>query len=222
MELKKNPDKDLDNLRGLFISAGAVLTLLITIGLFQYSFSGDRVGDIQNIAVDDDDMEEVIVTEIKPPPPPKIQVPQIEIVEDEEEIEEEDEPLFEEAEEEMVVEEIEEVPVEEEIDEIFMIVETPAEPPGGMGAFRGHLGKYLSKNYPERAKKAGIQGTVFINFYIDKDGTPKGFNVLKGIGGGCDEAAIQAIKAYGKWSPPKQRGKPVKQQFNIPVKFKIG
>ena len=222
METKKNPSVDINKSRGLFLNIGLVTTLLTTIILFQWNFADPKLGDMVGQASDDDEMEEVIVTEILPPPPPKLEIPQtIEVVDDEEEIEEEP-PVFEEPDDNTEIVEVREVVEEEVEEEIFLIVEQSAEPKGGMVAFRTHLANYLSKNYPERAKKAGIQGTVFIKFYVDKDGTTKGFEVLKGIGGGCDEAAIEAIKSYGTWSPPKQRGRAVKQWFNIPVKFRIG
>ncbi len=222
MELKKNPDKEINSFRGLFINVGAVVTLLVTIMLFQWNFSDAKMDEDLVKGIDDDDMEETIITEIQPPPPPpKIKIPTIEIVEDDEDIEEEEIPDNETDDEEEMPDVPDDVPDEEE-DKIFLVVEQEAVPRGGMAAFRTHINKYLVSNYPERAKKAGISGTVYINFYIDKDGVPKGFKILKGIGGGCDEAAIEAIKSYGAWSPPEQRGKPVKQGFNFPVKFKIG
>jgi len=43
--------------------------------------------------------------------------------------------------------------------------------------------------------------------------------VLRGIGGGCDEEAIRVVRSMPKWSPGKQRGRPVRVQFNMPIKF---
>ncbi len=108
--------------------------------------------------------------------------------------------------------------------EAFIVVEEEANPINGMNAFRRHISKYLSKNYPERAKKAGITGTTYIQFTVEKNGEIRysTIKVLKGIGGGCNEAAIEAIISYGKWKPAEQRGKPVRQMFNFPVKFRIG
>ncbi len=99
-------------------------------------------------------------------------------------------------------------------------LEEEAHPEKGMLDFRTHIAKYLSKNYPKKALKKGTTGIVYINFYVDTDGTPIEFNVLKGIGNGCDEASIQAIKTYGVWIGARQRGIPVIQGFNFPVKFK--
>ncbi len=114
--------------------------------------------------------------------------------------------------------EFEEV-VEDSEETIFMIVEESAEPVGGMVEFRKHLSTYLLTNYPERARRAGVTGRVYVNFVIEKDGTPSTFKIIKGIGAGCDQVAINAIKSYGKWRPAIQRGKFVRQYFNLPIKF---
>ncbi len=115
---------------------------------------------------------------------------------------------------------IEEEIVEESSDNlIFVIVEEEARPKGGMQEFRKHVSDYTTKNYPERARKAGITGKVFINFTVEKDGTLSNVQILKGIGGGCAEVARNAIKSYGKWIPAKHRGKVVRQNFNFPVSF---
>ncbi len=100
-------------------------------------------------------------------------------------------------------------------------LETPAYPEYSMNHFRTHLASYCGRKYPLKAKREQIQGTVFINFYIDKKGKPQNIKVLKGIGGGCDEVGMKAIKSYGKWIPAFRRGQPVKQQFSVPIVFKI-
>ncbi|MCX6149656.1 MAG: TonB family protein [Ignavibacteriales bacterium] len=74
--------------------------------------------------------------------------------------------------------------------------------------------------YPEYAKENKIEGIVIIRTFIDENGTPVKTEVVKGIGYGCDEAAMDAIKLT-KFSSPKINGKPVKFQLLIPVKFRI-
>jgi protein TonB len=69
------------------------------------------------------------------------------------------------------------------------------------------------------AKESGIQGTVYVTFVVEKDGSITDVRVLRGIGGGCDEEAVRVVKNSPKWSPGKQRGKPVRVQYNLPVKF---
>ena len=99
------------------------------------------------------------------------------------------------------------------------VAETNPEFPGGMEA----LYKYLAENihYPEQAKKDGVQGRVFVRFVIEADGTVTGAEVLRGIGGGCDEEAVHVVKAMPKWKPGTVDGKPVRVQYNLPITFKL-
>ena len=104
-------------------------------------------------------------------------------------------------------------------DEVFVIVEEQAEFPGGMEAMYAYIVKNLK--YPEAAKEKGIEGRVFVQFVIEKDGSISNILVKRAIGGGCEEAAVEMIKNMPKWKPGKQRGKPVRVQFNLPIKFEL-
>ena len=103
--------------------------------------------------------------------------------------------------------------------QVFMVVEQMPEFPGGEEA----LYKYLRANikYPQSAKESGIQGRVFVTFIVEPDSSISDVRVLRGIGGGCDEEAIRVVKAMPKWIPGKQRGKPVRIQYNLPVQFSL-
>jgi periplasmic protein TonB len=103
--------------------------------------------------------------------------------------------------------------------EVFLIVEEPPTFPGGDAALYKWLGENLK--YPEEAKELGIQGRVFVSFVVEPDGSPSNVVVKRGIGGGCDEEAIRIVKAMPKWAPGKQRGQPVRVQFNLPIKFTL-
>jgi protein TonB len=83
--------------------------------------------------------------------------------------------------------------------------------------------RYLQESikYPEEAKELGIQGRVFVTFVVEVDGSITDVRVLRGIGGGCDEEAVRVVKAMPKWVPGKQRGVPVRVQFNLPIKFTL-
>jgi protein TonB len=74
--------------------------------------------------------------------------------------------------------------------------------------------------YPEKAKQMGVEGKVYIVAYVDETGNVTDAKIIKGIGAGCDEAAIDAIKQT-KFTPGKQKGKPVKVQVSIPIVFKL-
>ncbi len=103
--------------------------------------------------------------------------------------------------------------------EVFTVVETMPQFPGGDEARMTYLMNTIQ--YPEAAKKEGQQGTVFVSFIIEKDGSIKDAKVLRGIGKECDQEALRVIKGMPKWVPGKQRGEEVRVQFNMPIKFKL-
>lgn len=94
------------------------------------------------------------------------------------------------------------------------VVENMPGPIGGMFAIQEKI------RYPEIAKHAGIQGKVIIQAFIDENGNVVYAKVLNGIGGGCDEAALDAVKQT-KFNPGRQGGEPVKVQVTIPIVFRL-
>jgi protein TonB len=224
MEAKKNPKADLNKKTTLFLNIGLVISLSLVIMAFEWRFYDDgELMDLGQVTDEFEDVMEIPPTEQPPPPPPKIQQPEIIEVPDEEEIEEEIEvDLDVEITEETVVEEIVfDEPVEEEVaEEIFTIVEDQPAPKGGMAAFYEYVGKKLK--YPAQARRMGIEGKVFVEFVVDKDGSITSVKAIKGIGAGCDEEAIRVIQTAPKWNPGKQRGRPVKVRMILPITFKLG
>ncbi len=107
----------------------------------------------------------------------------------------------------------EEKKVEEE-PTYFVAVEEMPEPVGGIKAIQEKI------VYPEIAKRAGVEGKVYVLAFVDESGNVTKAQVLKGIGAGCDEAALDAVQKT-KFKPGKQRGKPVKVQVSIPIIFKL-
>lgn len=224
MEIKKSKKADLEGKKGIFFEIGLLLALLVVFGAFQYKSYESQSVNIQQQVADNTPEEIIPITEQKvkpPPPPPPKQVTQIEVVNDDVEVDE-DIDIDAEADDNTVVQEY--VPPaedDEEVDEqqIFTVVESMPEFPGGMGA----LMKYLAENikYPDLAKESGIQGRVFINFVVEPDGSISNVKVLRGIGGGCDEEAVRVVKSMPNWKPGKQRGKPVRVSYNLPVKFTL-
>ncbi|HEX5172387.1 MAG TPA: TonB family protein [Cyclobacteriaceae bacterium] len=105
-------------------------------------------------------------------------------------------------------------------EEIFVIVEETAQPKEGMNAFFEFLGNNI--RYPKIAKEANVEGRVFVEFVIEKDGAISNVKVLKGIGHGCDEVAVRALQMSPPWNPGRQRGKPVRQKMVMPIEFRTG
>ncbi len=224
MELKKSKKADLENKKVIFIQIG----LIVALGIIFLAFEWKTYEKAELEVFEREDIElvqeEIIQTkqEIKPPPPPPPKtVTIINVVEDDVEIEDEIE-IDVEADMETEIEEF--IPVEfeeEEVaeEEIFTVVESMPEFPGG----ETKLYRYLRQNieYPQIANESGIQGRVFVTFVVEKDGSITDVQVLRGIGGGCDEEAVRVVKSMPKWKAGKQRGKPVRVQYNLPIKFTL-
>ncbi len=104
-------------------------------------------------------------------------------------------------------------------DEVFVFVEVTPKYPGGEDARLNYLRENIA--YPELAFKSGIQGTVYLSFIIEKDGRVSSVKVMRGIGGGCDEESIRVIRNMPIWEPAMQRGRAVRCQFNMPIRFVI-
>src|SRR3990172_6252624 len=103
---------------------------------------------------------------------------------------------------------------EESEEEYFVAVEDMPEPVGGLTAIQRAV------VYPEIARRAGLQGRVFILAYVNEKGEVTKAEVQRGIGGGCDEAAVAAVRK-AKFVPGRQRGKPVKVRVSIPIRFQL-
>ncbi len=99
--------------------------------------------------------------------------------------------------------------------DFFVAVEQMPSPIGGVAGIQKRIA------YPEIARKAGIQGRVFVKAFIDEKGNVVKTEIIRGIGGGCDQAAQEAIKQT-KFEPGRQQGKAVKVQVSIPILFKLG
>jgi periplasmic protein TonB len=224
MEAKKSEKADLTKKTGLFFSIGLLFTLAITVMAFEWKSYDGKLDLLANKSTNTfEEMLEVPPTEQPPPEAPVIQQPQIIEVPDEEEIKEDLNIKFDvEVTEDTKVEAVTVVAEEpkEEVDEIFSVVEEGAMPKGGMAGW----GKYLNDKmkYPAQARRMGIEGKVFIQFVVGKDGSISEIKIIKGIGAGCDEEAIRVLQGAPAWSPGKQRGKPVKQRMVLPITFKLG
>lgn len=216
MNLKK-PIADLRSKYGRYFEISLILALVLLIVAFKFfpRFEGGAVeleGPQELFTVEDIQQTK---QENRPPPPPKppipIEAPSDDVLEDieigdteidlSEQMEAPPPPPKEEK-------KVEEEPT------YFVAVEEMPEPIGGI---KGIQEKIV---YPEIAKRAGVEGKVYVLAFVDETGTVTKAQVIKGIGAGCDEAALDAVLKT-KFKPGKQRGKPVKVQVSIPIIFKL-
>jgi protein TonB len=224
MESKKTPQADLRRRSGMFLNLGFAVAVAMTFIAFEHK-SMDQ-GIIKDLKLIDDEFENLldIPNTVQTPPPPPIEQPVIQEISDEENIEDKVEVIFDvDVKEATVIKEIVITDVlvpDEKVAEIFDIVETQPTPPGGMTAWN----EYLSKNlkYPTQARRMGVEGNVILVFVVNTDGSIQDVEVLRGIGGGCDEEAIRVVSGAPKWEPGKQRGRPVRTRMRLPIRFKLG
>ena len=225
IQIKKSKDEKSKSVSLLVSSISLCLSLLLVIGMFEWkSIENGSSVDITVKSEGFDDLLEIPQTEQKPQPPPKVQAPVIREVADEEIIEEIELDLDIEMTEETRIEEVivkqaEESMPEEKVDDIFTIVEVRPEPVGGIKAFYTYVGDNLQ--YPARARRMYIEGRVFIEFVVERDGSLTDIKVAKGIGAGCDEEAVRVISQAPKWNPGKQRGRAVRVRMVMPIMFKL-
>jgi protein TonB len=224
MEIKKSPKADLEKQRVIFIEIGLVLALSLILFAFEWTSSKGSAGDLGQLSNVDSEEEIIPITrqeEVKPPPPPPPpQVTEVlNIVEDDVEIEEELEMEETEADEETEVEIIE-VADEEEEAEIFHIVEDMPQFPGGDIELR----KYIATKvvYPQIARETGIEGKVYVSFVVNSKGAVTKVQLVRGVDPLLDKEALKVIEGLPKWTPGKQRGKPVNVSFTVPITFKLG
>jgi protein TonB len=123
-----------------------------------------------------------------------------------------------------------------EEEEIFKVVEEAPRFPGcedlatiqeKQACANKKLLEFIYKNitYPGIARENNIEGTAVVRFVVDRDGKVSDVQVIREIGGGCGEEAVRVVKLMNempqRWSPGKQRGRPVKVYFTLPVKFML-
>ena len=98
-------------------------------------------------------------------------------------------------------------------------VDVMPEYPGGINAMYEFIQKNLK--YPESAKKKGIEGRVFVQFVVEKDGSLSSFQVLRGVSDDIDAEAVRVLKMMPNWKPGMMNGKPVRVNFTMPFKFQL-
>ena len=224
MEKRKTPKADLESKRGLFLQIGLVFTLAVVLFAFEWrTYDRDLGIDLSREILEDDEM--IIQTEHPPPPPPPPPpqeiITELIIVDDDVEVEDLDINIEVEEREAIAVFVTPVIEEEEEVDhnEVFVIVEDAPEFPGGIEAMH----RFLRDNirFPAIAREAGIQGTVFVTFVVEPNGSITNVRVLRGIGGGCDEEAVRVVSMMPNWTPGRQRGRAVRVQFNMPIRFTL-
>lgn len=227
MNPKKSESSNLENKRSIFWQIGMVIALCLVLVAFNWK-TYDKLMVQTYHRTGESILEEMVqITEQKRPEPPRMERPRvvlnINIVDDDAPV---DENVMVDAE----IDPMDTVPLylpmpefqdEENAseNEIFTVVESMPEFPGGDKAVYAYLEQNMV--YPEQAKAVGISGMVYVSFVVEKDGSITDVQLLRGIGGGCDEEALRVVKDMPRWIPGKQRHVPVRVNFHLGIKFTL-
>jgi protein TonB len=218
MALRKKDGADLRKQYPLYAQIGLVLSLTLLIVAFRVDMSTQSSFQVQMEEQETVDMKQIQQTqqEKEPPPPPKPPVP-MEVPNDE--VIEQDDVDFDASLDMDQKLDVGEGPPddgeeEEEEQEIFMVVENQPQLKGGMRSLQKAV------EYPEFAKKAGIEGRVIVQFVVDEQGNVQNPKVTRGVHKLLNKEAIKAVKEQ-KFKPGKQRGEAVKVQMSLPVTFRL-
>ncbi len=221
MKQKKNPKSDIEKKRVFFFEAGFIITLLLVFSAFEYQTPDTHMKLMST------GPSEIISEELPPviPEKPKVKLPPPPVIN----IKINDEPGDDYPD--IVIDAgigiDDPVPYfpegnkpEELIKEDTLIVDFPdknPEFPGGTAALFQYLHDHIK--YPLLARESNIQGTVYVYFVVESDGSITNFKVVRSVGGGCDEEAVRIVKSMPRWKPGLQHSRPVRVSFNLPVKF---
>lgn len=229
MEQKKTPGADLENKKGIFFEIGMIISIAAILIAFNLNDKIKQVESLGGTTIQHVEEEIVPITrqeELKapPPPPPPQAIEILNIVDNTAIIKDDLEILNSEATAETKIEVTQiqiaqTVEKEKEEEKIFVVVEEMPEFPGGELALRKYIASAIK--YPTVAQENGIQGTVFISFVVDRDGGVSNVKIVRGVDPSVDKEAMRVVSTLPKWKPGKQRGKPVRVSYSVPIHFRL-
>ncbi len=229
MEVKKSPRVDLQRYKATFFLTGLVMTLCSVLLVFNCERRDTLDTEIIQTRGPEVEQEVIPMTtqeeELQVPPPPEAPkiITKINLVDHEVNLDDNVDPFDTELDEDQGVDIYEwkdEGPAEDEVDEdavFFIVEEMPKFQNGDLNTFRRWVASRL--RYPEIAAEGGLQGKVQIKFVVERDGSVTNVKVVRGVDPLLDNEAMRVVKQSPKWTPGKQRGKPARVGYTIPVVF---
>ena len=225
MQIKKSEKASLEKDKLVYVLMGLVFVLSLCYVALEWTekeVTKYEVTDTEFLFEEEVEIQQTSQETPPPPPPPAVQeVEVLNVVEDNVETESIEVNTEDDKEVEVIIAAPVELPVEEEEEEVvFKVVEQQAEFPGGPQAMFKYLSEHIK--YPVICQENGIQGKVICQFTVNKDGSIVDIQVLRSSGhDALDKEAMRVIQSMPKWAPGKQRGKPVRSRFTLPVTFKL-
>ncbi|MDZ7772270.1 MAG: energy transducer TonB [Balneolaceae bacterium] len=216
---RKKPEADLRKYHTIFLEAGLIITLLLFIIAAKVNLTS--TGSDMDLTSEQEivEMEDIVQTkqEETPPPPPRppvpVEVPNDEVIEDEIINLDADLDLSESLD--MPPPPGNDVEEEETQPDFFVAVEHEPELIGTLQDLQKKI------EYPEKARRASIEGQVIVQFIVNVNGDVESPVVIRSVHPLLDEAAIQGIMTHAKFRPGQQRGEPVRVQFSLPIIFRL-
>ena len=213
----------------ILLMLGLVVALGVVLLAFEWKSRPSAASSLGNLEVAEVEDEVIPITRQEqvqpPPPPPPPQVVEVlKIVDDNVDILDDLSMFDSEADNETfidvapVIQTVKEEKEEEEA-QVFFIVEEMPEFPGGEAALRRFIANAIK--YPQIAQENGIQGRVYIQFVVDRDGSVTQASVARGVDPSLDKEALRVVNSLPKWKPGMQRGKPVKVSYTVPINFQL-
>ncbi|NPA36410.1 MAG: energy transducer TonB [Chlorobi bacterium] len=222
METKKSPKADLESKKTIFLQIGFIFALGAVFTAFEWSTPEIDLSQYEftDPVVAEDDIIPLVKQEEKKPLPPPPQLKDIITVVDNdtelnEELEINDTELNQD--DEIDFSNLLNEENEDEEDGIFISVEEMPEFPGGNNELLSFLSK--SVKYPVIAIENRIQGRVYVYFVVDENGYVSDVRLIRGVDPAIDKEALRVVKSMPRWKPGKQRNKPVKVSFTVPINF---
>lgn len=227
MEIKKNPKADLEGNKTTYFLIGLAAILAALFVAFEWGTSDVKKHDMSGVSeglFEEEIIPPTVQEATPPPPPPPAPVVEeiINIVENDKDIEQVEVQSTEDDQSQAQAIVAMPAPKEEEeevTNEIFTVVEDMPAFPGGETALLQYISK--SVKYPVIAQENGIQGRVIVSFVIERDGHVADATVVRGVDPSLDKEALRVVKSMPKWTPGKQRGKPVRVKYTLPVTFRL-
>lgn len=228
MEVKKSPKADLTKSSTMFLEIGLIAALAIVLLAFEWKSKEVKKAELSANDIIAAEEEIIPITEeenVVRPKMPTIPIlsDAIEIVDDDIKV---DEEMFSfEDSEDLGVDmndygyEVGEESVEEEAIPFALVEQKPMFQGGDANAFSKWVNQHLA--YPDIAKENGIQGRVTLQFTVNTDGSVSGVKVLRGVDPSLDKEAVRVVSSSPKWTPGKQRDRPVKVTYTFPVIFQL-
>jgi len=228
MERKKSKRANLEGKRLLFLEIGFIFSLGLALLAFEWTSKSEDSQGFQNHRKSNPVQESIPITHqerqkpIEPPPPPQA-IEVLNIIDNEVQIK--DELRLEETGADMDTRILLDAFGQEESEEseeqkiFFVAEEMPIFKGNGIAAFRDYIQKHIE--YPVIASENGIEGTVFLSFVVDTCGGVSGVTIMKGVDPSINKEAKRVVKSAPQWEPGKQKGRPVKVQFIVPVVFTL-